>query len=138
VVENPANATATAAANKIPIANATGYLNLGWTLIPPVDSLAATPYVVPATAKTVFGAATAGADQIVTLPAAAAALVGHTIRIYKQDANAHNVIPTPAGADTIDGVPGAGASSTITVQYGFVDLECVAAGVWQSAARRLA
>jgi hypothetical protein len=139
VVQNPASASATPAIDTIPITDHTlGVLAAGFRRRIVVDSLAATPYAVPASADTILGAATAGADQVANLPAADASLVGHVIRITKEDANAHNVVPTPNGANTIDGVAAAGASSTVTVQFGFVDLECVAAGAWRSMAARLA
>jgi hypothetical protein len=106
--------------------------------LPPVDTAAATPFAALVTHNVILGAATAGFDQVVNLYAADAAAVGRTVSITKEDVNAHNVVPTPDGADTIDGVNAAGASSTVTVQFGFVDLQCVAVGAWRSMAARLA
>ena len=107
-------------------------------VLPPTATAAATPFAVLVTHNVLLGASTAGFDQIINLYPADAAAIGRTIRITKEDANAHNVVPTPNGADTIDGVNAAGASSTVTVQFGFVDLMCVGVGAWRSMAARLA
>ncbi len=49
--------------------------------------------------------------------------------IKKMDANAHNVVVGPDGADTIDGVNSA-VNSTITIQNDTIKLVDFAAGVW--------
>lgn len=85
---------------------------------------ATTPYAVAASDGFVGGSATIGADQVVTLPAATG--TGRLLYVKKMDANAHNVVLTPAGADTIDGA----ATYLLTTQYQAVAVLDSASAVW--------
>lgn len=96
---------------------------------PAVDTAAATPFAVLATHRTLLCAATGGADQVVNLYAAGAGVVGRRLTFVKTDVNAHGIVVTPNGADTINGLNNA-TLSTLTAQWDHLTLECVAADAW--------
>jgi hypothetical protein len=83
---------------------------------------------VLATDQFIRASASAGADIIENLPASVGPVNGRSrVLIFKKmDANAHNVVITAAGADTIDGA----ATVTITIRYDVVRLVDGAAGAW--------
>jgi hypothetical protein len=95
----------------------------GFTVTPTTTSV--TPFTVPAGIGLVAGSATAGFDQIINLPAATGS--GRLIIFKKMDANPHDLVITPAGADTIDG---SNVPVHISVQYDALNLADIAAGVW--------
>lgn len=68
--------------------------------------------------------ASAGADFILDLPAAMGTQL--TIIVKKVDANAHNIVITAAGSDTIDG----SSTFSISTQYISVNLIDAAVGTW--------
>jgi hypothetical protein len=92
-----------------------------------VRSTSTTPDAVTATDVFIFASATAGADIIENLPAATGS--GRILIFKKMDANAHNVVITPNGTDTIDGVNNA-TLSTLTIQYDALRLVDAASGAW--------
>jgi hypothetical protein len=69
--------------------------------------------------------ASAGADFIFDLPPATGS--GEVAIVKKMDANAHNIVITPNGTDTIDGT---NATVSITIQMDAVKLVDSAAGAW--------
>jgi hypothetical protein len=89
---------------------------------------AMSPYTAAAVTQSTFYLVAAGvaADTIFNLPVAAGSLI--PIIVKKTDANAFNVVVTPNGTDTIDGV---NAVQTITVQGDGLDLTDTGAGAWQ-------
>lgn len=90
-----------------------------------VRATSTTPDPVTATDVFVLSSATAGADIVEDLPAATGS--GRVLIFKKMDANAHNVVITPNGADMLDG---ANAVVNITIQYDAVRLLDAAAGAW--------
>jgi hypothetical protein len=74
-----------------------------------------------------FVSASAGSDFTFTLPAATGSAAVAIVK--KMDANAHNIVIGPTGADTIDGVNNA-TLSTITLQYDALRLIDGAAGAY--------
>jgi hypothetical protein len=92
-----------------------------WTMA----TTATTPYTVGSGFNAfVRGSATAGADQIINLPAATGS--GWMTMMKKMDANPHNIVVTRAGTDTIDGL----TTYTLSNQYSAVQLVDGAAGLW--------
>lgn len=85
----------------------------------------ASPYTVQPTDTFIAASAGAAADTIVNLPAAIG--TGRVIVVKKVDANAHNIVVTPAGTDKIDGVAG---PDTITVQWAAVSYLDYLQGQW--------
>lgn len=72
---------------------------------------------------------TIAAPSAVALPAAVAASVGRSITIADGTGGGagNNIVVTPNGTDTIDGV---NAPITLDSRYEFVTLQCVATGAW--------
>jgi hypothetical protein len=94
---------------------------LPWT----ITTTATTPYSVGSGFNAfVRGSATAGADQVVNLPAATG--TGWMALVKKMDTNPHNIVVTRAGTDTIDGL----STYTLTNQYSAVQLVDGATGLW--------
>jgi hypothetical protein len=89
-----------------------------------VTNTAVTPYAVTATDVAIGGSASAGADQIINLPAATGS--GRVLVFSKRDANAFNIVITANGGDLIN----AAGTATITVQYDTIRLYDNTAGVW--------
>jgi hypothetical protein len=93
----------------------------GFTIV----TTATTPYTVAAAANIYLrGSATAGANQVVNLPAATGS--GVILMFKKMDSNPHNLVVTPNGTDTIDTY----ASYTLTTQLSVIQILDAAAGVW--------
>jgi hypothetical protein len=87
------------------------------------------PDAVLSTDQFIRASASAGADIIENLPASVGPDANGRSRVLifkKMDANAHNVVITAAGADTIDGA----ATVSITKQYDAMRLWDAAAGQW--------
>jgi hypothetical protein len=77
--------------------------------------------------------ATLGAPSAVSLPAATAAMAGRHITVADGSGGgaANNIVITPNGTDTIDGV---NAPITLDSRYEFVTLLCIVAGDWVTVA----
>lgn len=91
---------------------------------------AVTPVVLAANdSVNVVDTATLGAPSAAALPAATALMVGRRITLMdgSGDAAAHNIVITPNGAETINGV---NSPYTISKNWGFVTLQCIVAGDW--------
>lgn len=91
-----------------------------------LQTSAVTPVTIGAGNVAFFGSAGAGADQVANLPAATGS--GFLKIIKKQDANAHYIVVTAAGADLIDGFA---TFSVGTTQYDAIAIIDSAAGVWR-------
>lgn len=98
-------------------------LSIGVTVITNAQS----PYAPSVTDCFIDASAAAGADTVINLPAATGS--GRVFIIKKADANAHNIVINPNGADTIDGVNSA-ANSTISLQFAALNFVDVAAAKW--------
>lgn len=84
------------------------------------------PFTIPGAVPVTFlGASSSGtADFIANLPAAVGS--GDKITVQKSDSNAHNVVLTASGSDTING----SATYNLTTQYQTVEVIDTAAGFW--------
>lgn len=89
---------------------------------------AMSPYSAAAVTQSTFYLVASGvaSDTIFDLPVAAGSLF--PIIVKKTDANAFNVVVTPNGTDTIDGV---NAVQTITVQGDGIELTDTGVGTWE-------
>jgi hypothetical protein len=86
------------------------------------------PYSANAGESTFYEApASAGSDFTFNLPPATGS--GQIIIVQKVDANAHNIVINPNGADTINGANSA-VNSTITLQYDVTRLRDSGVGTW--------
>jgi hypothetical protein len=122
VVEDPANATATPTASKIPMTGAGGaFLAEGWRRPTPTayDFATAVPYVVLATDEALDVTSGAVSDDV-DLPTAVGC-AGRTISIKKVDAGAGVIAVDPNGVEHIEGL-GAGNPYNLTAQYQGVTL----------------
>jgi hypothetical protein len=81
-------------------------------------------YSVGASEGFIAAASSAGADIAVNLPQAAGS--GRALVIVKTDANAHNVVVTASGSDTINGA----ATVNLSSQYQALRIVDAAAGEW--------
>jgi len=86
----------------------------------------ASPYTIVLSTNTAFVGANANAttDFIANLPPALGTQL--SIIVKKLDSNAHNIVVTASGTDTIDG----SATYSLTTQYQFVRLIDSSQGVW--------
>jgi hypothetical protein len=92
-----------------------------------IENISASPYTILSKPGWLFlaASASAGADFIANLPQALA--TGNVAVIKKMDANAHNIVVTPFGTDTIDG---ANAVDNISAQWAVNRYLDYAAGAW--------
>jgi hypothetical protein len=127
----PVLATLTAGSG-VTITNGPGVITIastggggGGTAFFTIVTTATTPYTVAAGANIyIRGSATAGANQVVNLPAATGS--GVILMFKKMDSNPHNLVVTPNGTNTIDTY----ASYTLTTQFSAIQILDAAAGVW--------
>lgn len=90
------------------------------------EAFASSPFTIPGAVPVTFLGASSGsgADFIANLPAAVGS--GDKITVQKSDSNAHNIVLTAAGSDTING----SATYDLTTQYQTVEIIDTAAGFW--------
>ena len=83
------------------------------------------PYTVPSGSNSTFSGTTLTADRADTLPSCVSGNVGETHEFKNMAGQTHNMIPTGAGSDTIDGNP------TLTVLPSNANtIRCLVAAKW--------
>ena len=97
-----------------------------------VRATTTSPDAVLATDQFILASALVGGNLIENLPAAVGPVNGRSrvLIIYRLDANAHDVVITPNGTDTINGVNAAVSLVGAAAQYSSVRLLDSAAGAW--------
>jgi hypothetical protein len=90
----------------------------------------ATPIVLPASSSVNYvDTTTIAAPSAAALPAATAVMTGRVVSILDTAiAGTHNIVITPDGTDTIDGV---NAPITLITNLEYVTLQCIGLGAWK-------
>ena len=89
---------------------------------------AGTPYTITTTDYTIACDSTASVIRV-NLPAATSSLIGRTLRVgdYIGQAAVNAIEIRPTGADTVNGALG---GLDITVNFGWVTIQCITATAW--------
>lgn len=126
VTEDPANATSTATASKIPIAGSNGRLASAWKPYQTVTSkvVGDSPYTAVDADDVILCNATGGAITVNLPPASA--IAGKVYLVKKTDASANAVTIDANSAELIDGA----ATYALSTQYAAVIIICDGTG-WQ-------
>uniref|UniRef100_A0A6H1ZIX8 Uncharacterized protein n=1 Tax=viral metagenome TaxID=1070528 RepID=A0A6H1ZIX8_9ZZZZ len=129
VVQDPANATATPTAAKIPIADAGGKMTLGWLHRAPTVP-GSYPYAVLAADEVITAIEGTGANNVITLPAATGGGREITVVCIGIDVGAGTLQVDPDGTEQINAL-GAGVAYTALDAVGdVITLKDCAAGQW--------